>query len=67
MSDTKRNGMVLYNHPMFGWMKFNRYWMRHDPSWYRRGLNNSFRATEKQYFQKFGEYLRPTKNRGYWW
>jgi hypothetical protein len=67
MSDTIRKGMVLYNHPMVGLIKFNRYSMKHDPSWYRRGLNNSFRAKEKQYFMKFGEYLKPVKNRGCWW
>jgi len=67
MSDTKRRGMILYNDPDLGRVSYNRYWMHHDPSWYHRGLNNSFRATEKQYFQKFGEVLRPVKNRGYWW
>ena len=67
MSDTIRKGMVLYNHPMVGLIKFNRYSMKHDPSWYHRGLNNSFRAREKQYFMKFEEYLKPMKNRGYYW
>jgi len=67
MSDTRRRGMVLYNHPTYGWMKFNRYWMKHDPSWYRRGLNQSFRAREKNYFNRFLETLIPVKNRGYYW
>ena len=67
MSDTKRRGMVLYNHPQFGWMKFNRYWMHHDPVWYRKKLNRKFRRKERQYFHRFGETLQPTKNRGYYW
>lgn len=64
MSDTIRRGMVEVE-PGSGW--FCRYWIKHDPAWYRRGLNNSFREKEKQYFMKFGEYLRPTKNRGWHW
>ena len=62
MSDTVRRGTIVNE---FG--RYNRYWMHHDPSWYRRGLNNSFRAKEKQYFMKFGEVLRPVKNGGCWW
>jgi len=48
-------------------VKETRYWLRHDPAWYRRGLNRSFRAAEKQALLKIGEPLRPTKNRGWWW
>ena len=68
MSDTIRKGMVLYNHPMLGWMKFNRYWARHAPSWCRRITNRHFRHSEKQFFAKFGENLVKTKDRGcdYW-
>ena len=63
MSDTVRRGMIEIE-PGSG--RFCRYWMRHDPSWYRRELNNSFREKEKQHFQKFGEILRPIKNRVYY-
>jgi hypothetical protein len=62
MSDTIRKGTIVTQ-----WGRYCRYWMRHAPAWYRRGLNHSFREQEKQYFLKFGEYLRPVKNRGYWW
>jgi len=63
MSDTRRRGTVTTEE---GW-KYNRYWMKHDPSWYRRGLNQSFRAREKNYFNRFLETLIPVKNRGYYW
>lgn len=62
MSRTIRRGTVVNQYG-----RYNRYWMHHDPSWYRRGLNNSFRAKEKNYFQRFLETLVPIKNRGYWW
>lgn len=69
MSHTIRRGMVtclgtFFKDTMF---TFNRYWFKHDPAWYRRELNRSFRHREKQYFERFGETLVKTKNRGWYW
>jgi len=45
--------------------KIQNYWFDHDPPKRRRAMNKSFRCLEKQLFKKFGELLRPTKERGY--
>lgn len=66
MSDTIRRGMIEVE-PGSGW--FCRYWMHHDPKWYRKHLNRCFRFANKQYLKKFGEALliNPPKNRGWYW
>jgi hypothetical protein len=41
------------------------FWFRHDPANVRRHMNKEFRVTEKQYFRRFGEFLRKCKSRGW--
>jgi hypothetical protein len=41
------------------------YWFRHDPTNTRRHLNKAFRLTEKQYFKRFGEFLKKCRSRGW--
>jgi len=69
MSDTRRRGTVTTRGVFFTERLFtyNRYWFKHDPTWYRKKLNRSFRHCEKQFFERFGEILRPCKNRGWYW
>lgn len=68
MSRTHRRGTVSKFIEIIGKViTYNRYWMHHDPAWYRRKLNRKFRRKEKQYFRRFHETLVPTKNRGYYW
>ncbi|OPX62541.1 MAG: hypothetical protein A4E34_02833 [Methanoregula sp. PtaU1.Bin006] len=45
--------------------RITRYWMKHDSAWDRRHLNKEFRLKEKQYFRRFGEFLRKCKSRGW--
>jgi hypothetical protein len=46
-------------------IKNTKYWFNHDPAKRRRAMNKAFRVNERQYFKKFGEIFRPTKERGY--
>lgn len=46
-------------------VKTTRFWYRHDTPRARRHLNKGFRLFEKQYFRKFGEWLRKCKSRGW--
>jgi hypothetical protein len=41
------------------------FWFRHDSTKARRHMNKEFRVTEKQYFKRFGEFLRKCKSRGW--
>ncbi len=43
------------------------FWMKHDITPIRRGLNQSLRAEEKNYFKKFKDtkYGQPPKSRGF--
>lgn len=47
----------------------NEFWLRHDITPIRKGLNQSFREEEKQFFQKFKEtkYKQKPKSRGGFW
>lgn len=47
----------------------NEFLMRHDLTPIRRGMNDSFRAEEKDYFEKYGEtkYKSKPKSRGSSW
>lgn len=45
--------------------RITKYWMKHDSAWDRRHLNKEFRLKEKQYFHRFGEFLRKCKSRGW--
>jgi len=38
---------------------------RHAPANTRRHLNKAFRLTEKQYFRRFGEFLRKCRSFGW--
>jgi len=69
MSRTIRNGMVTCFGEFFKdrLFTFNKYWMNHDPVWYRKNLNRKFRHKEKWFFERFGETLVKTKNRGWYW
>lgn len=44
----------------------NDFWCKHDITPIRRGMNQSFREEEKQYFKKFGEakHNQKPKSRG---
>ena len=50
MSDTVRN---------------TRHWFRHDSRRARTHMNKAFRLHEKQFFRKFGEFLRKCKSQGW--
>ena len=61
MSKTwKKNKYKIYN-------PYNKFW-RHAPAWWNRIQRRKFRYREKVHFMRFGEILRPTKDRGweYW-
>lgn len=47
--------------------KNNDFWLKHDPTEVRDGMNQSFREEEKQFFDKFEEvkYNQKPKSRGY--
>jgi hypothetical protein len=50
---------------MSGTVKITRFWHRHDSKEDRLHLNKEFRLREKEYFRKFGEFLRKCKSRGW--
>lgn len=46
-------------------IKNTKFWFRHAPKWHRKAMNHQFRSKEKQYFIKFKETLKKSKDRGY--
>lgn len=65
MSRTYRHGK--FSNKKRDGVKNNDFYYNHDSKEDREGLNDSFRADEKQYFEKFGEvkYNQQPKSRGW--
>ena len=55
----------IVQNQMSGTVKITRFWHRHDSKMDRLHLNKEFRLREKEYFRKFGEFLRKCKSRGW--
>ena len=66
MSRTYRIYNVDKRFPGFDkYRKFNPFWYRHDSVEVRKHSNRDFRHKEKQYFERFGECLVRSKDRGW--